>query len=705
MRIHHVALFTVLVLVLAALPAQAQVQSFALTEGPGKLISSLISAGYGSLNLYNALVTIQSNANPSVAGVITPAFLAKIQVCPKSSPIIAGMLSAYAGSKILISTDCTVVATRLANGAGQNGGAGVTTLAFTLPGVGAPAAIVSSATPFYIFDPTGDYGCALGADATCHHVFAIAYAPQGPSQTFVLSDETPGRLITNLVAGSYGNLNLYQALVAIQTNTDPAITGVITYSFIFSLAGCAVSDPIWATQLKNYVGSAVAINDDCTVQTTSLQGSTFSGQTGTTTASYVISGVGPATSVSSTSSAPLSSWTQSVAVGSGTATVTYSVFAILYAPSPPLRFVPMTPCRVVDTRNAAGPFGGPSIGGGASRDFNVPTGACGVPSTAQAYSLNVAVVPAGPLGYLTLWPTGQTQPYVSTVNSLDGRTKSNAAIVPAGTGGSISVFASNATDVVLDINGYFVPATVTTAPAFYPITPCRIADTRNATAPLGGPSLAGGSSRTFPILSSACGIPATAQAYSLNFAAVPSGPLGYVTAWPTGQTMPLAASLNALTGTVTANAAIVPAGTAGSINVFASNATNLVIDVNGYFAPMATGGLSLYGVPPCRVVDTRLPAGSPPITSLVVAVSASACGIPSTAQADVLSVTVVPPGPLGYMTLWPQGQTMPVVSTLNALDGAVTSNLAIVPTINGSISVYPSNPTHVVMDISGYFGQ
>jgi hypothetical protein len=47
---------------------------------------------------------------------------------------------------------------------------------------------------------------------------------------------------------------------------------------------------------------------------------------------------------------------------------------------------------------------------------------------------------------------------------------------------------------------------------------------------------------------------------------------------------------------------------------------------------------------------------------------------------------------------------MPVASTLNALDGSVTSNLAIVPTLDGSISVFPSNPTHVVMDISAYFG-
>jgi hypothetical protein len=316
----------------------------------------------------------------------------------------------------------------------------------------------------------------------------------------------------------------------------------------------------------------------------------------------------------------------------------------------------------------------------------------------------VAAVPAGPLGYLTLYPCGAIQPLASTLNSLDGRIKSNAAIVPAGPGGTVCLFVSNTSHVILDVNGYFVSATDSSALAFYPITPCRIADTRNVSGQLGGPPMSGGASRTFPVRS-ACGLPSTAQAYSLNFAVVPGGPLGYLTTWPTGQQMPLASSLNAITGTVTANAAIVQAGFGGSIDVFASNATDLVIDVNGYFAPMGTGGLLLYGVTPCRVVDTRQPSGSPPVTSLDVAVGASACGIPATAQAYILAVTVVPPAPLGYLTLWPQGQTRPLVSTLNALDAAVTSNMAIVPTTNGSISVFPSNPTHVIVDIFGYFGQ
>jgi hypothetical protein len=64
---------------------------------------------------------------------------------------------------------------------------------------------------------------------------------------------------------------------------------------------------------------------------------------------------------------------------------------------------------------------------------------------------------------------------------------------------------------------------------------------------------------------------------------------------------------------------------------------------------------------------------------------------------------VVPPGFLGYITMWPQGQTQPLAATLNTYDGAVTNNMAIVPTTTGSISVFPSNPTHLVLDIFGYF--
>lgn len=368
-----------------------------------------------------------------------------------------------------------------------------------------------------------------------------------------------------------------------------------------------------------------------------------------------------------------------------------------------LSFKPVTPCRVADTRNPNGPFGGPFISGNTIRGFAIPNSACNIPATAQAYSLNVTVVPKAKLGFLTMFPCGQAQPQTSTLNS-DGRIKAEAAIVPAGANGAACAFATDDTDLVLDIDGYFVPATDTSALAFFPVTPCRLVDTRNAAGPLGGPSMVGNAARTFPILSSPCNVPSAAQAYSLNFTSVPKGKLGFLTTWPAGQPQPLVSTLNAPTGTVTANAAIVPAGTNGAISVFVTDSSDLVIDINGYFGPPASGGISLFPLAPCRVLDTRLPAGSAPFSGKKdVTVAGSACGVPVSAQAFVLNATVVPPGPLGFLTLWPQGAPQPLVSTLNAGDGAITSNMAIVPTTNGSISAFASDPTHLVLDISGYF--
>jgi streptogramin lyase len=368
----------------------------------------------------------------------------------------------------------------------------------------------------------------------------------------------------------------------------------------------------------------------------------------------------------------------------------------------PLQFIPVTPCRVADTRNANGPFGGPEPNAKSTREFDIPSSACGIPSTALAYSLNVTVVPNGPLGYLSMWAAGQPQPLASTLNSIDGRVKANAAIVPAGTNGGVDVYVTDATNVILDIDGYFVPAGTSSALSFYPVAPCRVVDTRNAIGSLGGPSIGSKSSRNFPIQSSSCSIPSTAAAYSLNVTAVTKGPLGYLTIWPTGATQSLASTLNSYSGSVVANAAIVPAGTSGQVSVYVSDASDVVMDINGYFAPPASGGLSLYMVSPCRALDTRTAAGA--FKGVLIApVEGSTCAPPATAQAYVLNATVVPQVPLGYLTLWPDGGTQPLVSTLNSYDGSVTSNLAIVPTSDGRIDAYSTDPTNLILDISSFF--
>jgi len=372
----------------------------------------------------------------------------------------------------------------------------------------------------------------------------------------------------------------------------------------------------------------------------------------------------------------------------------------------PLQFMAATPCRIADTRQPLGPFGGPYLSRGSSRSFAVPRSACGIPSQAAAYALNITVVPrAGNLGYLTIWPTGEVQPVVSTLNSPDGRVKANAAIVPAGVSGAISVYVSDSADVILDINGYFQsPATQTLQ--FYPVPLCRAFDTRAANGILGGPNLHGGHERDFPILASNCTLPSNALAYSMNFTVVPVAgkPLGYLTVWPAGSPQPIVSTLNNPTATTLANAAVVPAGAGGAIAVFADQDTQLIGDINGYFAAPGSGGLSLYPLAPCRVMDTRSSGGAfsgqrnPPVND-----AASSCGIPPSAQEYVFNATVVPVGSLGYLTLWADGDPMPGVSTLNATDGVTASNMAIIGNRDGESDAYAYGTTQLILDIASYF--
>jgi hypothetical protein len=359
-------------------------------------------------------------------------------------------------------------------------------------------------------------------------------------------------------------------------------------------------------------------------------------------------------------------------------------------------FVPIAPCRAADTRSTS------AIGGKDFRYFNFAN--CGVPEGATAVALNVTVVPIDPLGYLTIWPSGQVRPEVSTLNSLDARIKANAVIVGLNAAGYIQVSVTDVSHVILDVNGYFVPVGTPGALAFYPVTPCRVVDTRvaadGAIGALGTRRVAGGG----------C-LPAQAQAYSLNVTVVPPGPLGFLTLWPDGSPRPVVSTLNDLNGTVVANAAILRAGTDGAFNAYVTDATHMVVDLNGYFAPPGSpGALSFYPVAPCRIFDTRLADGSfgGPVMAADGArefnVRASECSIPATAQAYVTNATVVPSGVFGFLTLWPAGQSRPTVSTLNAIDGALASNAAVIPAgLNGAVSVYTSNSAHLLLDISGYF--
>ena len=370
-----------------------------------------------------------------------------------------------------------------------------------------------------------------------------------------------------------------------------------------------------------------------------------------------------------------------------------------------LHYVPLqTPCRAVDTRLTSGALADDSI-----QVFD-PGQTCGIPSQGNntiVFAMNVTVVPHGGLGALTVYPAGVPTPTASTLNSYDGRVKSNYALVAGGAGtGDVSVWTSNATDVILDVSGYFVQAPERGPAMLYtPVTPCRLIDTRNPTGPLGGPYLSANTPRTFS-LAGQCGLPDLSDGgvLSVNVTAVPkSGTLGYLTVWGTSETentTPISSTLNSPTGTVVANAAFltINPGTDTSISAYAYNDTDLVVDVTGYFSEATTGMAYYPTAVPERILDTRTGGATGFTAEKTVPVS-------SGPTVNVLNATVVPSAPLWYLTLYPDGIAQPLVSTLNSYDATVTSNMAVVSTGSGGAmdAFADGGPTQLILDLSGSF--
>jgi hypothetical protein len=139
-------------------------------------------------------------------------------------------------------------------------------------------------------------------------------------------------------------------------------------------------------------------------------------------------------------------------------TATASVaLTISGTPPPAPGFYTVTPCRVADTRDVDGPWGGPALTAGTPRTFAVG-GRCGVPSGAKAVSFNFTVTQPALFGHITVYPGGSNPPLVSAMNFRAGQTRANNAIVALGPGGVLTVVSgqpSGTTHFIIDVNGYF----------------------------------------------------------------------------------------------------------------------------------------------------------------------------------------------------------------------------------------------------------
>jgi uncharacterized repeat protein (TIGR01451 family) len=139
-----------------------------------------------------------------------------------------------------------------------------------------------------------------------------------------------------------------------------------------------------------------------------------------------------------------------------------------------------------------------------------------------------------------------------------------------------------------DVSGVSDPtAFVVVSPPidFYTLTPCRLIDTRGATGTFGGPPLAPGADRVFPLFDR-CGIPPTARALSVNLTVTQPTAPGSLVLYAAGTPQPAIPSIYYASGQTQANNAVVSLNGLGELAVRCSQASgtaHFILDVNGYF--------------------------------------------------------------------------------------------------------------------------
>lgn len=363
---------------------------------------------------------------------------------------------------------------------------------------------------------------------------------------------------------------------------------------------------------------------------------------------------------------------------------------------------PLAPQRVLDTRTGLGRSGvAGKIGEGES--IVIPlAGVGGVPLTGvEAVVVNVTATNSTAAGFLTLWATGQVRHDVSNVNFAAGQTVPNLVTVSTNALGQVSLFNDRgATDVVVDLAGYYSSADGARGDRFVATTPRRVLDTRNG---IGAPPHRLGTAPIDLVIDP----PATGDtptAVALDVTVVGPSDWSFLTVFPAGRPQPDVSNLNYVAGETVANQVIValpPSGRISLVNEFGT--TDVLVDVVGYYHHDETDELGRY-IPfvPFRWFDSRVDTGAfggkiPSGQGLVI-------GPDDTwARAYVMNVTVTGPESAGYVTAFPTQVGPPMASVLNFTTGQTVANHVIVGSSPNSEFDITGGPTHLIIDVYGAF--
>ncbi|WP_329380674.1 N-acetylmuramoyl-L-alanine amidase [Streptomyces sp. NBC_01351] len=366
-----------------------------------------------------------------------------------------------------------------------------------------------------------------------------------------------------------------------------------------------------------------------------------------------------------------------------------------------IKFVPVTPKRLMDTREGLGvPL--QKVAGGTS--VTLPVTSAGM-NNVTAVVLNVTATNPTQASFVSVYPNGTTRAEASNLNFTAGQTIPNLVVVPV-VDGKVSFYNHAGTvDLIADITGYFTASGEGATQTSH--GPTRLMDTREGLG-VAQQKVAGGSavSLDVPI--------AGAKAVVLNVTATNPTQGSFVSVYPggTNETRPGASNLNFTAGQTIPNLVIVPVKD-GKVSFYNHlGAVDLIADITGYFSD-STAGSTHTNIGPKRLMDTRAGLGAPEGKvnggTAVTLPLAGIDGIPATGVTSVvLNVTATEPTQGSFVSVYPgdANETRPGVSNLNFTGGQTIPNLVIVPVKDGKVSFYNhSGGVHLIADITGYFSK
>jgi hypothetical protein len=384
--------------------------------------------------------------------------------------------------------------------------------------------------------------------------------------------------------------------------------------------------------------------------------------------------------------------------------------AVAPVPVPGQTYTPINPVRLVDTRLGRGVE--TKLAAGEPATFAV-AGQPGIPEDATAITGNLTVTGSTFGWAVYLGPLAISNPTTSTVNFSTGEVTSNGFTVALADDGTLSATylstEGNTTDMVLDVTGYYTPAT--SGATYHAVTPVRLLDNRY------GNGLSGKFTANVPREFQVAGrrsIPTAAIAVSGNLT-VTNPTFGWAAyLGPEQLTSPTTSTLNFVARQTKANNLVVALTDSGSLwATFISNPGNtadFVFDVTGYYTADGTGA-TYVPIVPARLVDSRVDNG---LTDKIAVGTPGTFqvshhgGVPSRAVAVTGNVTVVNQTFLWAVYVGPESSAPPSTSTVNFVKGEVRANgLAVALAGDGTLSAWylsnPGNTTDLVFDVTGYF--